>query len=143
MGSTDGAQPSGFSVFYVILGGAALLTTVIFPITVMFALRHYRRGSLPTRQRHPGALGVMDGGDMQQKEPKLFDVYVKQGLEVHEPRFEHILVSCWDSSHSDGSRVHAYLADGSAHVRTTRISSYQRFVNSSKRTAETLLITQP
>lgn len=89
--STDGGQTAGFSVFYVILGGAALLSIVIFPFTVMFALRHYRRGSLPTEQQQPGVLGDIDGRDLQQEEPKLFDVFVKHGLEVHEPKFEHIL----------------------------------------------------
>lgn len=91
MNSRDGGQGAGLSVFYVILGGAVLLSTVIFPFTIMFALRQYRRVSLPTEQQHPGALGVMNEGDLQQEEPKLFDVYVKHGLQGHEPRFEHIL----------------------------------------------------
>lgn len=138
-----GGQASSFPAFYVILGGAALLSTVVFPVAFVLALRHYRRRSLATGQQHPGALGVIDRGNQQQEKPKLFDVYVKPGLDVREPRFEYILVSCRNSSHSDGSGVHVYLANGSAHIRTTSTSCHQRFVNPSKRTAKTLHITQP
>lgn len=83
-----GSQASNFTVFYVILGGAALLSTVAFPVTFMFALRRYRRRS---QSLQLGAQQVIYGGDLQQQEPKLFDVYVKPGLEVREARLEYIL----------------------------------------------------
>ncbi|KAF9785817.1 hypothetical protein BJ322DRAFT_1107707 [Thelephora terrestris] len=87
--STEGGTT--FPVVYVVLGGAALLSTVIFPISFIIALRYYRRRSRFLDQRLPHASGVVYGGYIQQVEPKLFDVYVKPGLELHEPRFEYIL----------------------------------------------------
>lgn len=94
----DGGRTSNFSVLYVVLGGAALLSIVIFPLSFMFAVRHFRTRSLFLEQQRRQQLGgpvAAAGENLQQEEPKLFDVYVKPGLQVHEAKFEHILVSCW------------------------------------------------
>jgi len=95
---------STFPVVYVVLGGAALLSTVVFPVAFMLALRYYRRRSPLPNQRFPAAPEVFYGGNPQQEEPKLLDVYVKPGLEVHEPRFEYIHpMAVWIESKSHAS----------------------------------------
>lgn len=89
---TDGGgRASNFSVLYVILGGAALLTAVIFPIVVMLALRHFRRRALERQLLETP--GVIAEDEPQLEEPKLFDVYVKPGLELREPTLDYIFVS--------------------------------------------------
>lgn len=98
MSATPPATPTNdkqsFSVLYVIIGGAALLSAVVFPIAFVFALRYHRRRLQSLEQQQPGAPVVTAGEKLQQEKPKLFNIYVKPGLEVHEARFEHILVSC-------------------------------------------------
>jgi len=82
-------------MFYLAIGGAALLSTVFFPVTFILALRHYRQLSSSAASDLPGGtLGdIFTMGKPQQEQPKLFDVYVKPGLEVKQTRFEDILVS--------------------------------------------------
>ena len=82
----------GSSMFYVIIASAALLGAGVFPLSILIALRYYRRASSsPGSQLYPRtAPGV--GGKPQQEEPKLFDVYIKPNLEAGKPRFEDILV---------------------------------------------------
>jgi hypothetical protein len=137
--STEGGTT--FPVVYVVLGGAALLSTVIFPISFIVALRYYRRRSRFLDQRLPHASGVVYGGYLQQEEPKLFDIHVKPGLELHEPRFEYILVSCRSSSCGGGSPADAYLANGSA-LSIQITCSYLCFVTRSQCPADASLITQ-
>jgi hypothetical protein len=91
--SAGGEQASNFSVLYVVLGGVALITAVALPITVMVTLRYSRRRSQFREQQLLGVPGVITEENLQQEEPKLFDVYVKPGLEVREPRLDYILVS--------------------------------------------------
>ena len=89
-------QGVGFSMFYVIIGGAALLIAGIVPIGFAIALRRYRRRRLsaaPGSETPSGRTSAGVGERPQQEKPKLFDVYVKPGLEVGEARFEDILVS--------------------------------------------------
>lgn len=89
--STNGNQGPSFSVLYVVIGGVALFSIVLFPIAFMFTVRRFRQRS-PTQQPLDTP-GVISGEDLQQEEPKLFDVYVKPGLQVHDAALEHILVS--------------------------------------------------
>ena len=91
--SQDGGQTSTFPVLYVILGGAALLSAVVFPIAFIFAARYFRRLSRSDEQQLLGPPTVITREKLQQEKPKLFDVYVKPGLEVHQATFESILVS--------------------------------------------------
>lgn len=80
-------------MFYVIIGGAALLSAGIIPLAFMIGCRYYRRFSSSRRsQLHPGDPPADLGKQLQEK-PKLFDVYIKPGLEVDESRFDHLLVS--------------------------------------------------
>lgn len=140
--STDDRQTPSFSVLYVILGGAALLSAVIIPLAIMFTVRYVRRRSQPPEQQPPGAPGVTTRGNLEQEEPKLFDVYVKPGLEMHEARFEYILVSrVLRSTEPANSNLHS-ASYRSRSVHAVRDSCYSRFVNLSKCTADALPITQ-
>jgi len=89
----SGVGSESFSMFYLAIGGAALLSTVLFPVTFILALRYYRQLSSSAAGELPGGtLGdIFAGGKPQQEQPKLFDVYVKPGLEVKQTRFEDIL----------------------------------------------------
>ena len=92
--STAGGQTSNFSVLYVIIGGAAFFATVVLPVAFLFVLRRLRLRSQSSEQQL-GPSGVIAKANPQQEEPKLFDIYVKPGLEVHEAKFEYVLVSLW------------------------------------------------
>ena len=77
-------------MFYVIIGGAALLSAGVVPLVLMFAYRYYRRIS-HSRRPLPGDTPVVCGKQQQEK-PRLFDVHIKPGLEVDETKFEELLV---------------------------------------------------
>lgn len=109
--SSAGATPS-FSLFYVLIGCAALLGCVVFPIAFLFVLRRFRQQQPPLGYQLPVSLGDNVEGKPQQGEPKLFDVYVKPGLEVHEPRFEYIQVSQPPFPRAGGPQAYACLAGG-------------------------------
>jgi len=77
-------------MFYVIIGGAALLSAGVIPLAIMIGYRYYRRYSSRRPQLHPGGTPRL-WGKQQSEKPKLFDVYIKPGLEVDETRFEDLL----------------------------------------------------
>lgn len=77
-------------MFYIIIGGAALLSAGVIPIVLMFAYRYYRRISSPRRpDLQLGDTPTICG---KQEKPRLFDVHIKPGLEVDETKFEDLLV---------------------------------------------------
>jgi len=80
-------------MLYLAIGGVALLSIVCFPIMFLLALRYYRQLSSSAARELPGGAPGDVGGKPQQERPKLFDVYVKPGLEVNETSFEDTLVS--------------------------------------------------
>ncbi|KAF9651979.1 hypothetical protein BDM02DRAFT_3183978 [Thelephora ganbajun] len=85
----------GLSMFSVVIGGAAVLSILAVPIALLFALRHYGLLSSSVEHVHRGGTPgtIFPREELQQEEPKLFDVYIKPSLEVAEARLKDILKS--------------------------------------------------
>jgi len=88
------------STVNVTIWGTALLITVLFPVAFIFVLRC-------SRQRSHSRAAVIIGGNPPREEPKLFDVYVKPGLEVEEARLEDILPIAVRTTNTKGNQEQA------------------------------------